>query len=135
MTPRLEAEKRQKAVSLEIDEIFLHVTQATDQLKVFQAREMSVDMSLLRNVPKGSAIALEIQSDTLAFEEHLSGIGFEQASDDLDGSGLARTVWSQITDDLTRADTKTNLVYGGKTTVALAESFDFEHRYNLAYPM
>src|SRR5260370_1949657 len=118
--PGLEAEKREEPVRLEVDERLFHLAQTSYQLKIFEAGEMGVDMRLFRHVAKGGSIAVEIEADAFAFEEHLAGVGLEQAGDDFDRRGLARALASGVADDIAGTDVEGDVVCCRKASAPFA---------------
>ena len=58
MSPGLKAKQGEQSIGFEIDEGFGHIAQTADELEVFQAGEVSVDVSLLGDVPEGGTIGL-----------------------------------------------------------------------------
>ncbi len=127
MPPGLEAKQTEEPVGFEIDKSFGHVAQAAYELEIFQAGEVSIDVSLLGDVAERSSIRLQIVPDTASFKKNLTVIGLEQAGNDLDSGGLAGAVGPDVSDDFTRADTEADVVDGGKTAVAFTERFNLEH--------
>src|SRR5947209_5069835 len=113
MPPRLEAKQTEEPVGLEIDESLRHVAQAAHELEVFQAGEVGVNVSLLRDIAERRAVGLQVLTDTLSFKKHLTVIGLKQAGNDLDGSGLAGAVGTNVSDDFASTDTKTDIVNSG----------------------
>ena len=114
VAPGLEAEKREELVGLEVDEGLGQLAQAANELQIFEAGEMGVDVRFLRHVAEGGAIALEVEADALAFEEDLPGIGFEQAGDDFDGGGFTGAVGADVADDLAARMRKLTLSIAGR---------------------
>ena len=120
VAPGFEAEQGEEPVGFEVDEGFGDVAQAADELEVFEAGEMGVDVGLLGDVAEGGAVGLEIVADALAFKEHLAVVGLEEAGDDLDGGGLAGAVGADVADDFAGTDGEVDVVDGGEAAVAFA---------------
>ena len=112
MAPGFEAEEGEEAVGLEVDEGFGEVAQAADELEVFEAGEVGVDVGLLGDVAEGGAVGLEVVADALALEEDLAVGGFEEAGDDFDGGGLAGAVGADVAYDLAGTDGEVDVVDG-----------------------
>jgi hypothetical protein len=128
VSPGFEAQQSKKPVGLQIDQSFGHVAQAADELKIFQTGKVGVNVSLLGDITERSTVSLQIVTDTLSFKKHLAVIGFKQTSNNLDSGGFARAVGANVADDFAGADTKTNILNRGKTSVTFAQRSDLEHK-------
>src|ERR1035437_4680252 len=127
MSPGFEAEEREEFVGLEVDEAFGEVAQTADQLQVLETREVGIDVCLLGDVAKGSAVGRQIVADAVSFEEDEAVVGLEETGDDLDGGRLAGAIGADVADDFARANTEADVFDCGKSAVALGQSFHLEH--------
>jgi hypothetical protein len=82
-------EELQERARLGLDELLLHSAQAADELQVFEAGEMGVDLRLLGDVAKLGAEGGKIVVDVAAGEEDLAPGRLDHANDHLDRGRLA----------------------------------------------
>ncbi len=58
MSPGLKAKQGEQPVGFEIDQGFGHIAQAADELEVFQAGQVRVDVRFFGDVPEGGPVGL-----------------------------------------------------------------------------
>ena len=123
----LKREELEQAAGFGVDELFRHSTKTADELEVFEAGEVGVDLRFFGDVAETGAEGGEIFMDVAAVEEDFAVGGLDHASDHLDGGGFAGAVGAEVAEDFAFGKGKADILDGGDGAIALGGVFDFEH--------
>ena len=95
--------------------------------KVVERRQLVIQCHVLRNQADFSLDRVSIPAQGTACNEHLAGIGPQQASDDRNGSRFSRAVGPQQPHRLSRSRPQADTIDGDDLSIALVQSLYFEH--------
>ena len=98
--------------------------QATDQLQVFHAGEMGIDVRLFGNVAEAPLEADQVVADVGAVPENLARGRGQQAGEHFHRGGFTAPVGPQVSGDLAGRDGKRHVIHYGAIAVFLREPAD-----------
>ena len=122
-----EGEELKQAAGFVFDEPFLHAAQAADELEVFEAGEVGVDLGFFGDVAEMGAVGGEVFVDVAAGEEDFAVGGLDHAGDHLDGGGFAGAVGAEVAEDFAFAEGEADVLHGGDGAIALGGVIELQH--------
>jgi hypothetical protein len=104
-----------------------HRTQRSNHVQVFLARQKGIKIGFLGDVAEGFSIRDKVFVDVLVIVSHFAVSGLEQAREHFYGCALARTVRTQIAENLSGLDSEGDALNGRDGAIEFAQVFRREH--------
>jgi hypothetical protein len=101
--------------------------QPSHEHQVLDGSQMRVEVRLLGYVAKPSLVSDWIVGHPDAIEPDRSGTRIDETDDEIDGGALARSVWTEVAEDLAAADLERHAIEREEGSVSFAQSTGFEH--------
>jgi len=136
--PGFEIQEAQKAGGFGLDEGFAQAAETADELEIFEAGEIGVEVRLFGDIAENAAEGDHVAMDVMALEEHAAIVGAEHAGDDFDGGGFAGAVGTEEADDFAGGEGEADVFNGGNAAITAIEMLELKHDGGLgvpAYPM
>jgi hypothetical protein len=112
----------------------VHAIERPEQMEVLTGGYLAVKPYILRDQPDVPFGRVRVALQGPAVDEHLAGIGPQQACDHGHGRGLPCPVRPEQADGFAFAGLQTDAVHRDDIAVALTESVDFQHRRLPCWP-
>src|SRR5690348_17159438 len=124
----VQPKQAEQFLGLARDKMLGQLSQTADQLEVLESSKMRVDECFFRHIAEAALETDQVMADVFAVPEDVPAAGRKQTGEHLDGGGLAATVWTEVTRDLTGWHRERDVVHYGAIPVLLGQATHVQHR-------
>src|SRR5437879_4619106 len=122
-----EADQVQQFVHFGFETAPLDAAQPADQLQVFAAPKVRIEVRFLRHITNAALESAHVLANVLSVKLDRSRRRLDQAGEHLHGRALAGSIGTQVAEDFPRTDHETNAVDNRYAAVSLGERSRFQH--------